>query len=103
MKLTSIGVVDLICNKFDSFEEIKNLVKKRTAYTDEQLKSVANLESLVILFKHYLTFEKEITYKDLLEMKIVSSPIQQIQQIDFDKMKKIIEKDENIKKRIIIT
>lgn len=102
MRLTTIGIVDMVCNNFDSIEDIKSLVKKRTAYTDEQLKNISNLDSLVLLFKHYLTFEVEITYKDLLEMKIVSSAIQQIQQIDFDKMKKIIEKDESIKKRIKI-
>ena len=102
MRLTAIGVVDAIYNSFDDFEEIKKLVKKRTAYTEEQLQEVAKQDSLVILFKHYLTFEKEITYKDLLNMKIVSGVIQQIQKIDSGKMIKIIEKDESIKRKIKI-
>lgn len=102
MRLTAIGIVDMVCDNFENFEEIKKLVKKRTAYTEEQLKEVAKLNSLVILFKHYLTFEKEITYKDLLSMGIVSAGIQQIQQIDFEKMMKIIEKDESIKRKIKI-
>ncbi len=102
MRLTAIGIVDIVCDTFENFEEIKKLVKKRTAYTEEQLKEVVKLNSLVILFKHYLTFEKEITYKDLLSMGIVSAGIQQIQQIDFERMMKILEKDESVKRKIKI-
>ena len=102
MRLTTIGVVDAVYNSGDDFEDIKKLVKKRTAYTEEQLREVAKQDSLVILFKHYLTFEKEITYKDLLSMEIVSGVIQQIQKIDSDKMIKIIEKDESIKRKVKI-
>ncbi|MEE0866612.1 MAG: hypothetical protein U0L98_07550 [Clostridia bacterium] len=102
MRLTAIGIVDIVCNSFENFDEIKKLVNKRTAYTDEQLREATKQDSLVILFKHYLTFEKEITYKDLLNMGVISSGIQQIQKIDLKKMKKIIEKDESIKKMIKI-
>lgn len=102
MRLTAIGVVDIVCNNFENFDEIKKLVNKRTAYTDEQLREVAKQDSLVILFKHYLTFEEEITYKDLLDMGVISSGIQQIQKIDLEKMKRIIEKDISIKRMIKI-
>ena len=67
-----------------NFDEIKKLVNKRTAYTDEQLREATKQDSLVILFKHYLTFEKELTYKDLLNMGVISSGIQQIQKIDLE-------------------
>lgn len=100
MKLTAIGVVDVVYDSFETFDEIKELVNKRTAYTEKQLRRVAKLNSLVILFKHYLTFEKEITYKNLLELGIVSSGIRQIQQINLKKMKKIIDKDDSIKRMI---
>lgn len=102
MRLTAIGVVDIVYNSFENFDEIKKLVNKRTAYTDEQLREVVKQDSLVILFKHYLTFEEEITYKDLLNMEVVSSGIQQIQKIDLEKMKRIIEKDASIKRMIKI-
>lgn len=102
MRLTAIGVVDAIYDNFDDFEEIKSIVRKRTAYTDEQLKSVAHLDSLVIMFKHYLTFEKEIKYKDLLDMGIITAGIQQIQKTSFENMMKILERDEIVAKSIKI-
>ena len=101
-RLTAIGVVDAVYDSFEDFEEIKNIVRKRTAYTDEQLESVAKLDSLVIMFKHYLTFEKEIKYQDLLDMGIISGGIQQIQKTSFENMEKILLKDETIAQSIKI-
>ena len=44
----------------------KEAVKIMEDYNTTKLGEVAKEDSLVILFKHYLTFEKEITYKDLV-------------------------------------
>lgn len=79
--ITSIGIVDETFSSFECFEEVANLVRKRTAYTDEQLKDNVKNDSLVIMFKHYISFTKPITLKWLLENKIVSGPIQCPQEI----------------------
>lgn len=101
-RLTAVGVVDLICNSFENFEDMKNLVKKRTAYTDNQLRGMFKKDSLVILFKHYLTFEEEIKYKDLIDMGIISAGIQTIQKTSIENMIKILKKAPSVKNNIII-
>lgn len=100
MRMTAIGVVDEVYDRFDSIDDIFDIVRKRTAYSNEQLKNVARLDSLVILFKHYLSFEQEIRYRDLIEMGVISSGIQQIQKINQEKMSLIISRDDSVANHI---
>ncbi len=66
------------------------MVRKRTAYSEEELEKVAKLDSLVIMFKHYVTFERPITYEFLLKNNIVKGPIQGPLRIDRKSLEKII-------------
>lgn len=88
--ITTLGIVETTWNKFESQEEIFNIVRKRTAYNEDELKYVTSLESLVIMFKHYITFNKPITYEFLLENKIVNGPIQGPMSIKKELLEKII-------------
>ncbi len=89
--ITTLGIVEATWNKFDSKEEIYNIVRKRTAYTEDELQEVVNLDSLVIMFKHYITFNKYINYDFLLNNGIVNGYIQAPIKISKDGLKKIIE------------
>lgn len=88
--ITSLGIVDMTWNKFETIEEISNMVRKRTAYSEKELNDVAKLNSLVIMFKHYITFKNPIKLEFLYENKILKGPPQSIVQISKSKLQKII-------------
>ena len=88
--ITTLGVVETTWNKFESKEEIENLVRKRTAYNKNELKQVANIDSLVIMFKHYITFNKPITDIFLYENKILNGPPQSIGKLEIKDLEKIV-------------
>lgn len=89
--ITALGIVETTWNDFESKEEIFNIVRKRTAYDEEELKYVTNLDSLVIMFKHYITFKNPITYDFLYNNGIVNGYIQGPISIEREDLKKIIE------------
>ena len=86
--ITTLGVVETTWNEFESQEEIFNMVRKRTAYDKEELMRVTKLDSLVIMFKHHITFKNPITYNFLYNNGIVNGYIQgpiSIQRNDLEK------------------
>lgn len=87
--ITSLGIADVTFNNFTSFSEMYNLVKRRTAYSENELKKVYKANKLVILFKHYYSFDEYIPFKYLLEKKIVKWNIQGITEIKIDSLHKI--------------
>lgn len=89
--ITTLGIVETTWNEFESQEEIFNIVRKRTAYDEEELKSVTHLDSLVIMFKHYITFKNPITYDYLYNNGIVKGYIQGPISIQKGDLEKIIE------------
>ena len=92
--ITTLGIVETTWNKFESQEEIFNIVRKRTAYDELELESVTKLDSLVIMFKHYITFKKSITYDFLYNNGIVKGYIQGPIGIEKQDLKKIIEESQ---------
>lgn len=88
--ITTLGVVETTWNKFDSQEEIFNIVRKRTAYNKKELEQVTRLDSLVIMFKHYITFNKPITDKFLYENNILNGPPQSIGELKKEDLEKIV-------------
>ena len=56
----------------------------------EELKSVTGLDSLVIMFKHCVTFEQPITYDFLYDNGIVNGYIQAPTSIEKQDLEKII-------------
>ena len=89
--ITALGIVETTWNVFESQEEIFNIVRKRTAYDEEELKQVTQLDSLVIMFKHYITFKNPITYEFLYNNGIVNGYIQRPISIEREDLEKIIE------------
>lgn len=92
--ITCAGIVDTVFSDFKKSEEIVNLVRKRTAYSERELQNNVDLNSLVIMFKHYMTFNKEIAYKELRKWNIINGAIQSITEIDGEKIKELINRNE---------
>lgn len=92
--ITALGIVETTWNEFESQEEIFNIVRKRTAYDKEELKYVTKLDSLVIMFKHYITFKNPITYDFLYNNGIVNGYIQGPISIEREDLEKIIEESQ---------
>lgn len=88
--ITSLGIVDAVFNKFNTFEEMFSLVNKRTAYSETELKKTFKTNKLVILFKIYNYFKKEVSYSYLINNKIVNGPIQTVTEIQNDKLMEIL-------------
>ena len=80
--ITSLGIVDAVFNKFNNFDEMFNLVKKRTAYDECELRENFKNDKLVILFKLYYSFDNYVDFEFLKNNGIVNGPIQTIQQIN---------------------
>ena len=76
------GFSSAIYKSFKTKEEIYQLVRKRTAYTREELEKISRKESLVILFKHYITFEKPIDLEYLKKTGIIKGNIQSPRSIE---------------------
>ena len=46
------------------------------------------------MFKHYMKFNKEIAYKELRKWNIINGAIQSITEIDGEKIKELINRNE---------
>lgn len=100
--ITSLGVVDAVFNKFDNFEEIYNLVKRRTAYSEDELREEFRTDTLVILFKHYYSFANYVSFHYLIENNIVNGSIQTAMHIDKEDLIKILDECKLDKDRYLI-
>ena len=89
---TSLGIVDAVFNKFDNFDEMFNLVKKRTAYDEHELRENFKNDKLVILFKLYYSFNNYVDFEFLKSNGIVNGAIQTIQHINKEQLLQILEK-----------
>lgn len=90
--ITSLGIVDAVFNKFDNFDEMFNLVKKRTAYDEHELRENFKNDKLVILFKLYYSFNNYVDFEFLKSNGIVNGAIQTIQHINKEQLLQILEK-----------
>lgn len=90
--ITSLGIVDAVFNKFNDFDEMFNLVKKRTAYEEYELRKKFKKDKLVILFKLYYSFDNYVDFKFLKNKGIVNGVIQTIQQIKKEQLLLILDK-----------
>ena len=66
------------------------MATKRTVYSLEEIKSNFTIDSKLILFKYYKTLINPITYKKLVENKILKNIPMSIVKIDSSKIKKLI-------------
>lgn len=97
--ITTLGIVDATFNQFTNYEEMYRLVKRRTAYSDKELKEMYKKDALLILFKHYHSFNKYVSFDFLLKNQIVYGPVQCITEIKKEDLQKILKEckiDQNI-------
>ena len=92
--VTTIGIVDAVFNKFDDFDDMYRLVRKRTAYNINKLKESFRNDKLVILFKFYYSIPKYVTYDFLKRLNIIAGSIQTITEIDLNNFNKILNESE---------
>lgn len=105
--ITSLGIVDAVFDSFNNYTEVLDLVKRRTVYDDEILRKYFKKNILVIMFKHYCSFDTYIPFEYLLDEKIVKGSIQSIIEVkeekdvekildyaNFNKEKYLLEADE---------
>lgn len=100
--ITSLGVVDAVFDKFDNFDEMYNLVKRRTAYSEDELKAEFRTDTLVILFKHYYSFDNYVSFDYLIKNNIVNGSIQTAMRIEKADLIKILDECKLDKKRYLI-
>lgn len=92
--VTAVGIVDDVFTSFDSIDDILSIAKKRTVYERNELaEKYPSANSKVIMFKHYMTLDEPISFKELMENKIINGSIQSIINVDTYRMKALIEKD----------
>ena len=79
--ITDVGVVDFADNNFENKDEIKKLVRKRTAYSETELDNIIKDGTLVLLFKHNFRMKNIVKYDYLEKNNILPAPPQRIQTV----------------------
>ena len=88
--ITTIGVVDNVFSGFATPDDLYAMAIKRTVYSLEEIKSNFASNSKLILFKYYRTLKEPITFKSLIENKLLKNVPMSIVKADSDLAKKII-------------
>ncbi len=87
--ITSLGIVEISTDLQDQ-EKIMQIVSKRTVYTYEDIKKMAEKKTKVILFRLAKHFSNPISYNWLLSNEVVRGHIQAIRGITHESFTKII-------------
>jgi Acetyltransferase (GNAT) family len=87
--LTSIGVVEQFEISNDG-AEIASLVSRRTVYSIDEIDTLAQRTTKVILFRLISHFQNAVPYDRLILDSVVTGPIQSIRRISDDSFSKII-------------
>ena len=87
--------MDAVFSSFDSVDDMLAIAKKRTVYERDELadNKYPTADSKVIMFKHYMTLDKPISFEDLIGNKIINGSIQSITKVDTNRMKDLIERE----------
>jgi len=89
--LTSIGVVDKIFNDVLDPEKVQKEVKNRTVYKTKEIVEMVKKPTKILQFYHNFHFPNAIKINTLIKEKILNGYPQQIQEINEDNYRKIIE------------
>ncbi len=82
--IADIGIVESFY-KVDNLDDLTQITSKRSVYSLEELEEMIKEEVSVILFTHSKTYEKKISYDELIELGIVKGYIQSIQSLSHKK------------------
>ncbi|MBU2830093.1 GNAT family N-acetyltransferase [Acidithiobacillus ferriphilus] len=87
--VTSVGVIERYSSSTSS-AEIAQLVSRRTVYSLEEIESMAQSETKVMLFRLIEHLENPMTYVTLKQLGVVNGPIQSITKISDGSFSRII-------------
>jgi rRNA-processing protein FCF1 len=104
MAVTSIGVVEQFYNKIYDYDTFKSIVRKRTAYTEHELKKVFQEHRCILMFKHLFDLDEVISIGELSNSNVIKSAPQTITQIKYQGFLRVLDliKEDKIKKFIKI-
>lgn len=100
-ELTSLGVCERVHTGLTDADKIKEIVEKRTVYSGHDIDSMANSETLVLLFKWHFDLGNPISYAEMIANDVVAGPIQSITKID-ESSYKYIRRNGGIDERFIV-
>lgn len=90
MALTSIGIVESY-EELDDAAIIAQKVSRRTVYTMEDIRNMAAKSTKVMLFRLIGHFPHPVTYKWLIENKVIKGSIQSVMKIENEAFLKVVE------------
>jgi predicted transcriptional regulator len=88
--ITSIGVVEEVHRGLTDAATVWRLVHKRTVYSKEQIDTIVQKPTLVMLFRHLFHFKKPLTLSEMRSMGLSGIPSQSIKEFteaDYSKIK----------------
>lgn len=86
--ITTVGIVESV-HEYQDHDRILQLVSKRTVYSYEDIKTMAEKKTKVILFRLAIHFHNAIPYKWLLEQGVINGQIQTIRKISDESFRRI--------------
>ncbi len=86
-----VGIIDdVFISNEESYQVFKNIVSRRTVYSDEYLKKAFQDGYLVIMFKYFVNLENHIPLDIAIHNGIIKSAPQSIQRVNNENLKKIV-------------
>ncbi|MCD7893580.1 MAG: hypothetical protein LUG60_07760 [Erysipelotrichaceae bacterium] len=91
-KIVCIGIIDdVFISNEESYDVFKNIVSRRTVYSDEYLEKAYQEGYLVIMFKYFVNLKNHIPLDLAIHNGIIKSAPQSIQSMSIENFKKIVE------------
>lgn len=81
-EITSIGVCEQVYTGLTDDRKIKDIVERRTVYSDQEIESMAEKETLVILFKWHFDLGNPISFAEMRDNDVLEWSPQSITKLD---------------------
>lgn len=88
--ITSVGVVESV-HEYQDHDKILQLVSKRTVYSYDDIVTMAEKKTKVILFRLATHLQNDLSYKWLSKQGVVNGQIQTIRKISDESFRKIVD------------
>ena len=83
-ELTSIGICESAKYEITETKKIKDIVGKRSVFSESEIEKMAKKPTTVLLFNWYFDLSDPIRYQDLRDEEIIAGAPQTIQQLNED-------------------
>jgi len=84
-RITTLGVIDEVYSNVNDVDEISRITRKRTVFDQNELEKLSQKPLNIILFKHNLTFNTELSLSKLKELGVLNGVPQSISEIPDDR------------------